>query len=275
MKTIQYNNNTYYVNGLSGELKQKYNSANNQWKESILFNNSPVFIYNHKNFQEDPIYLSDAVSILTDLIQPSESKVRSAMIWSIGYGEGDMSYSIKSGGDNNSESHFSSSLSIEIAHPTTGEDTRVVIMKKYSKNFNDVLITEKEIRDLYKLCSTPKEKELHNDSQMEGGIYFLIKIKYGHKVNVGGKKIIADQNLEEKFKQLIFENSTPNKIEKHIDSMIKHREYDLTTTLMEGSSSTTEEFHEQAKKHIKILMDLKNSLLIDFKKQLTTLPYNN
>lgn len=260
MKTIEYNGMKYYVDGISGDLKKELDSTNKGWKQQVLFKNSPVFFYNHKNFQEDPTYLSDAVSILTELTQPSESTVRRAMIWSIGYG-GDMDYMIKSGGDNNSESLYSSCLTVEIAHPVTGLDTKVVVMKKYSTKFSDVLITEKEIRDLYKLCRTPKEQELHKVSQMEGGIHFLLKIKYGHKVNVGGKEVYADKELEAKFKQLVFENSTPQKIEDHIDSLIKNREKDLSTTLMVGSSSTTEEFHQKARNHIKALQELKSSLL--------------
>lgn len=263
MKTVEYNGMKYYVDGISGDLKKEYDKAHKGFREQVLFKNSPVLIYNHKNFQEDLTYLSDAVSVLDDLKQPSESTVRRAMIWGIGYGGG-MDYMIKSGGDNNSESFYSSSLTVEIAHPVTGLDTKVVVMKKYSNNFDDVLITESEVRALYKLCRTPKEQELHKVSQMEGGIHFLIRIKQGMKVNVGGKEVYADKNLEARFKKLVFENSTPQKIESHIDSMIKFREVDLTTSLLEGSSSTTEEFHAQARKHIKILQELKSSLLNEF-----------
>jgi len=263
MKTIDYNGFKYYVDGISGDLKKEFDSANKGWKEQVLFKNSPVFFYNHKNFQEEPDYLSDAVSILTDLTQPSEGTVRRAMIWSIGYG-GDMDYMIKAGGDNNSDSFYSSCLTVDIAHPVTGEDTKVVILKKYSTKFSDVLITEKEVRDLYKLCRTPKEKELYKVSQMEGGIHFLLEIKYGHKVNVGGKEVYADKDLEAKFKQLVFENSTPQKIEDHIDSLIKNREEDLNVTLMVGSHSTTEEFHQKAKDHIKLLQEFKSSLLSEY-----------
>lgn len=263
MKTVEYNGLKYYVNGISGDLKKEFDSANKGWREQVLFKNSPVLIYNHKNFQEDPDYLGDAVSVLEDLVQPSEAVVRRAMIWGVGYGEG-MDYMIKSGGDNNSESFFSSSLTVEIAHPVTGLDTKVVVMKKYSTNFNDVLITEKEVRDLYKLCRTPKENELHKISQMEGGIHFLMRIKYGHKVNVGGKEVNASKELVATLKKLVFENSTPEKIESHINSLIKNREVDLTVTLLEGSGSTTEEFHQRAKNHIKLLKELKDSLLSEF-----------
>lgn len=263
MKTIEYNGSKYYVDGISGDLKKEYDSKNKSWREGVLFKNSPVLIYNHKNFQEDPIYLSDAVDILRDLTQPSEGIVKRAMIWGVGYGDY-LDYMIKCGGDNNSDSFYSSSLTVEIAHPVTGLDTKVVIMKKYSTKFSDVLITEKEIRDLHKLCRTPKEQELNKISQMEGGIHFLMKIKYGHKVNVGGKEIFADNELEAKFKQLVFENSTPQKIESHIDSLIKNRERDLSSTLMEGSSSTTEEFHQKARNHIKALQELKSSLLNEY-----------
>jgi hypothetical protein len=99
---------------------------------------------------------------------------------------------------------------------------------------------------------------------MEGGIHFLIRIKQGMKVNVGGKDVYANKNLEARFKKLVFENSTPQKIEAHIDSLIKNREVELGLTLLEGSCSTTEEFHEKARNHIKVLQELKSSLLNEF-----------
>lgn len=263
MKVIEYNDKKYYVNGLSGDLKKQYDSANKGFREQVLFANSPVFFYNHKNFQNDPIYLSDAVSILRDLKQPSELTVRRAMIWGVGYG-GDLDYKIKSGGESNSDSLYSSSLTIDIAHPKTFLDTKVVIMKKYSKNFEDVLITEKEIQDLYKICETPKEKELNKIFQMESGISFLIKIKKGVKINVNGKYIYANKNMENKFKRLVFENSTPEKFSQCIDSLIEHQSRYLTVSLMEGSSQTTEEWHKEIRQYIIILENLKTELINEY-----------
>jgi hypothetical protein len=105
------------------------------------------------------------------------------MIWGLGYpGEG-LDYAIKAGGESASDSMFSSSLKVMIAHPKTGLDTDVVILKKYSKNIEDVYITEKEVRALFNLCKTPVEQKLINESTMMGCIDMLWRSYVGLNID--------------------------------------------------------------------------------------------
>jgi hypothetical protein len=78
MKTVEYNGKTYYVNGASGELKDLLDRAHKGSKEHAIFNLcKPVYFYNHKNFQGNPDYLSDAVGILENVKQPTAGQVSS------------------------------------------------------------------------------------------------------------------------------------------------------------------------------------------------------
>jgi len=263
MKTVTYNDRKYYVNGPSGALKEKMDKTSKEYKEHVIFNeNEPVYFYHHKNFQEDETYLGDAVGILENIKQPTANQVMRAMIWGLGYPGEKMDYMIKAGGGSKSDSLFSSSLSVMIAHPKTGLDTDVVILKKYGKNIEDVYITEKEVRALYKMCMTPKEVKQHKISQMEGGIYFLVRIMNGHKINVGGSEVLATEAQRQQMVQLVLDNGTAKEIEDSINSKIKYREKDLDVELDERySSSTTDEYHEITRRQIKVLEELKKELV--------------
>lgn len=262
MKTIEHNGNTYHVNGMPEELKQLMSRASTETKQNVLFQqDEPMFFYNHKNFQGDPSYLSDAVDILKGLKQPTKTQVRNAMIWGIGYG-GDLDYAIKAGGETNSDNMFSSHLSVTIAHPKTGYDTNVVVLKKYSKNFKDVLITEQEVRELYKMCQTPEETKKIKKSQMEAGICLLLRSFRGQKINISGKRKFATQKQIDQMKEFLFEVGTKDAIASHIDKMISRREADLDVSLNEElSCKTTEEFHAETREAIEQLQEFKLSLL--------------
>lgn len=262
MKTIEHNGNTYHVNGMPEELKQLMSRASTETKQNVLFEQGkPMFFYNHKNFQGDPMYLSDAVEILKGLKQPTKTQVRNAMIWGIGYG-GDLDYAVKAGGETNSDNMFSSHLSVTIAHPKTGMDTNVVVLKKYSKNFEDVLITEQEVRDLYKMCQTPDETKKIQKSQMEAGICLLLRSFRGQKINISGKQKKATQKDVDQMKEFLFNVGSKDAIEAHIDKMISRRKEDLKLSLNEElSSRTTKEFHADTHAAIEQLQEFKVSIL--------------
>lgn len=262
MKTVEYNGNTYHVDGLPADLKEKMKRCSTETKQHILFEQGkPMFFYNHKNFQGDPNYLSDAVDILKGIKQPTQSQVSHAMIWGTGYG-GDLDYAIKAGGEAQADTMFSSHLTVTIAHPKTGYDTNVVILKKYSKNFKDVLITEEEVRSLYKKCQTPQETKKIKQSQMEAGICLLLRSFRGQKINISGKQKKATQQQIDQMKEFLFEVGSKDSIEAHIDKMISRREANLSVSLNEEMSSiTTEEFHAETREAIKQLQEFKLSLL--------------
>jgi hypothetical protein len=264
MKTVQHNNKTYYVNGVSGELKDLLDRTMSKERKAHLLFEQPeaVFFYNHKNFQGNPDYLGDAVGILENIKQPTADRVRHAMIWGLGYAGESFDYMIKAGGESGSDNMFSSSLSVMIAHPKTGLDTDVVILKKYSTKIEDVYITEAEVRALYKLCQTPDETKKVNQTKVKGGVGMLWRSFQGFKVNIGKTSKIATKKQVEMMTQFLFEVGTPEAIEAQIDKMISNRSRNLETTLNEEvSSSTTKEFHAETRAALKLMQEFKLSLL--------------
>lgn len=263
MKTVKHNNRTYYVNGVSGELKDLLDRTSRERKNQVLFEQpEAVCFYNHKNFQGNPDYLGDAVGILQDIKQPSAQQVRLAMIWGLGYAGETMDYAIKAGGESASDSMFSSSLKVMIAHPVTGLDTDVVVLKKYSTNIEDVYITEAEVRALYKLCQTPEETKKVNQTKVEGGVGMLWRSFQGFKVNIGRTSKIATKKQVEMMTKFLFEVGTPEAIEAQINKIIKSKNRDLGITLNEeASSSTTAGFHAEAREKLALLEQFKVSLL--------------
>lgn len=250
MKKLEYNNKEYYVNSFP-----KIN-------KNGLYSDKPILIYMHKNFQGNPDYLSDAVSILDNLKQPSKKVVKEAMIWSIGYG-GDHSYSIKAGGESKSDSKFSSHLKVTIAHPKTGYDTDVVVLKKYSNIFEDVLISEKEVSDLYKMCQTPNETKIVNHNKLQSCIHLLLRTFQNRKININGKNKIASKKVVDIIKNRLFENNSEKQVSDYIDKMISNKKEYLNISLNEeSSSSTTEEFHKEISEEIETIEKFRKALIL-------------
>lgn len=249
MKIVNYNGNEYHVNSPSKELKALMDKSYS--KEAVLFQQpKPVFFYMHKNFQGEPSYLSDAIGILKNIKQPTRNQVQHAMIWSIGY-DNTHYYSIKAGGESISDNLFTSCLMVTIAHPKTGLDTDVVILKKYSKNFEDVLITEKEVRSLYEKCKSPEETKKVNKTNVEGAIHLLLRSFRGLKINISGTDKFADKKTLSKIKDYLFEFGTKYMIEEHLNKLINRYEEYLKIELNEElSGPTTKEFHDNARKNI-------------------------
>lgn len=268
MKTLIYKGKKYYIDGVSGDLKNKMTpikigggtTFKRNFVDVIFGEDEPVFFYNHSKLGESEFALGDAIGALVDITQPSIHKVRGAMIWQTGY-DGNM-YSIKSGGETKSDSMYSSSLTTEIAHPKTGLDTEIVLIKKFSKNFKDVLITEKEIRDLYEMCMTPKQKKNKKNQTMLGATKMIIDIFEGHKVNISGREVIASKRQLDLIKKCLFESASHDEIMAHMDSLIQKRSRYLKVSLNEEQSScTTKEFHEGIKKQVENLEKVKLSLM--------------
>src|SRR5690606_14889254 len=104
-----------------------------------------------------------------DLKQPTEAQVRRALILVI-----DEDYALKSGGESASDNIFSSSLKWMQANPKSGLDYEPVLIKKWSRNFKDVLITFEEIVELWNLTITSKEKKEQDEDNILGALGMLI-----------------------------------------------------------------------------------------------------
>jgi hypothetical protein len=153
--------NGFYINSLpKAPSNRKYTDFD------LAKMNAKVF--NKKNIHDINV-ISQLRMWFDDLKQPTEAQVRRAMILLI-----DEDYALKSGGESASDKIYSSSLKWMQAHPTSGLDYEPVIIKKWSTNFEDVLITFKEIEELWNLTITPKEKEETDIDNIIGCLGMLV-----------------------------------------------------------------------------------------------------
>jgi hypothetical protein len=188
VKTIQTKFGTYFCDGLPRVLKEELDKFPKGFnlKEYTLCQRK----VNHVNtlpFNRGKEFIAETRSWFNDKKQPSESQVRHAMIW--GYDQyGD--YQIKAGGESASDSLFSSHFRVEIANPRTGEDMDVVVLKKHSTSFKDVLITIKELEAIFDAAATPAQKQYQKMEDLHGILDLLIRYELGLKIDTtGGKKI--------------------------------------------------------------------------------------
>jgi hypothetical protein len=181
------NGTKYYVNGVTPELEEL-------WKRfkglgSYEFAKRKINIVYSKYFTEDSDVAAETRSWF-DNKQPSENQVRNAMIWSYDqFGD----YSIKCGGESNADHIYTSHLRTEIMNPKTGEDQDVVVLKKFSTNFKDVLITIEEIQELQDLTETQQVRTARKKEYLRGVISILIRHEAGYPTAEGknGKKIMS------------------------------------------------------------------------------------
>lgn len=162
-RTIQLNDSTYYLNGAkpTDEAYVKFFERKNPTEDVDYFlAKRKINFFHPRHLHNGYDDLGWINSFLHDIQQPTEERVRRAMIFSIedNLGEGpENKLAYKAGGGSCSDSVFVSSYSILIASPTTGEDTWVVLMKKYSTKFTDVIITTEEIHALFNQVATPEQ----------------------------------------------------------------------------------------------------------------------
>jgi hypothetical protein len=190
MKSVQYNGNTYFLDGHKPEddaYKSFFRGGRGKATEEVDY-----FLAKRKHFHFHPQHLHDGFDDLawlngffSDIDQPTENEVRRAMLMvkTIDRGDGPMEkYSLKSGGGTCSDSIFCSSLSIVISHPETGEDTWRVLMKKYSTDFKDILITYKELCDLFEIASSKEHKSSRDKGYAKDVVGFLLGSCYSGKI---------------------------------------------------------------------------------------------
>lgn len=143
---------------------------------------SKVTVYHHKHMIQGEMNNMGVVNhFFHNLKQPTKSDVLRALILII-----NEDYALRQGGDNMSSSDFSSSFKITIADPKTGLDKDVVLIKKWSNVFSDILITAEEIRELFKSNLSAKEKAIVDHQNMISTLAFTLRALKGYKVNIGG-----------------------------------------------------------------------------------------
>lgn len=187
-----------------------------------------VTVYNHKYMMQGDFSNEGIVNgFFSDLKQPNKSKVDQAMLLVI-----DEDYALKAGGECHGDSQYSSSYKILIADPKTGLDKEVVVMKKWSTNFQDIIITAKEIRELFRANLTQKQKRTVLQDDLRCHLAFTFKAFQGFKVNWGGKyrKVSSD---ELKMLLATCRDFPRSKVEAFIDDLIARRLHDATLAIVE------------------------------------------
>lgn len=166
-KKIEVRGREYFVNAVPAEFQNKPEWFLAQHKVNVVFS---------KHFTEDVYPAAELRSWLDDKRQPSEAQVRRALIWSYdSYGD----YSIKSGGGAVADNIFISHLKITIADSRTGDDKDVVILKKYSGNFKDVLITIDEVQQLENATESDAVKKVRRAHLLPSLLREIIRAEKG------------------------------------------------------------------------------------------------
>lgn len=167
-RMLAYQDKVYYLNS-NKPSDSEYHSFFAAGKRKRPTEEVDYFLAQRKHNSFHPQHLHQGFEDISfirgffkDLEQPSEDTVRRAMIFQISDQTGqegpENKYCLKAGGGSKSDSIFSSSYSILIADPQTGYDKSVVLLKKFSTRFADVLITAEEISDLFEIVASPAQK---------------------------------------------------------------------------------------------------------------------
>jgi hypothetical protein len=180
-----------------------------------------VNIFFLKNVVDDESALNIAATELEDTKQPTEKDVRRAMLLKIGY-EG-FWYALKAGGETASDHMYSSSLSMDMEGPN-GEDVEKVIIKKHNTDFEKVLITGAEIREIKRKILKFKRSVKMREDEVQGLIDFLISAQAKGKYETSSKgKSTGFEDYNEVFKERIIEKILDLGNEKVIKEAVKFR----------------------------------------------------
>lgn len=264
MKTVSYNNALYYLNG-EKPLDEAYQKMFPKGKGRAV-DEVDYFLAKRKHFAFHPRHLHDGYESLSwvysffcDLEVPTEKKVRGAMILTLqdNTGEGpENKYSIKAGGGSASDSTFVSSYSILVAHPTTGEDTWVVLMKKYSTVFSEVLISYEEIKALFDACASKEQKQERDAEYARDCVAYLLRgVQYG-KVPVNSKENrTCDRAYITNFLKTNFPKATSDQWEEAIQFFEKRISEDLDSRFEENQPgrNVNEEHQQRTREKLKSL----------------------
>lgn len=189
VKTVEVGNRNYFLNDVPAELKNKP-----EW----FLASKKVNVFFPKHIDEFTYPAAEMRSWFDDKKQPSEAQVRRACIWSFdSYGD----YSIKSAGGSVSDNIWVSHLVITIADPKTGLDKNVVILKKYSTNFADVLITIAEVQALENATESRARREANRRQLLPSLMREIIRWEKGITSIGNGKGDWTKANIDQMKKQ--------------------------------------------------------------------------
>lgn len=185
-KGIKINNVVFFKNSLPPEIKKLHPYYRNELSIGVFY---------EKNVIEP--YVINTIHDLIPKNQPTESQVKNALIWQYGIKGEKPDYIIKSGGGSRSDHEFQSQIFNEIADPKTGLDKRVCLAWISSPKFKDILISDSLIRELANQFINGSKKTIFDKEKIEGTISFLLGGYIGKKINVSGRKVYLNTEIED------------------------------------------------------------------------------
>lgn len=244
------NGTTYYIDKVPEKALDKRGKMSEH--RAIQEGINLVFL---KNFENDPDALDIAATEMEDTKQPTEAQVRRAMILKIGY-EG-FWYALKAGGESASDNLYSSSLSMDMEGPG-GEDVEKVIIKKYNSDFNKILITEDEIREIKdKIIKFRRRGKKIRDEKVQSIMDFLVMAEARGKYNVtgGGQKPYTEQFRDRIINMIVEIADNKKVVNDAVDFRVKQHEDHLEWMgdkdciyMIDDKYMTTERCKEETKK---------------------------
>jgi hypothetical protein len=243
---------TYYVDGIDQELQDYIDKHKSMGLDYVLAEKKVNIVYS-KYFNEDNEVTATLRSWFDDKKQPTEKGVRSAMIWSY---DSYMDYQIKAGGGSKSDSEFSSMMRIAIAD-ANGNDKDVAILKKYSTDFKDVLITIKEIQALEEVLETKGAKDKKSKDKLFASIDFLYRADLIGSVNDINGKPVSKETLNKIFNNVVKEYSK-NEINSAFERKINPIQMSLRDIYMGETEEQKEERLSKANLKLMILEHLRD-----------------
>jgi hypothetical protein len=243
---------TYYVDGVDQELQDYIDKNKSMGLDYVLAEKKVNIVYS-KYFNEDNEVTATLRSWFNDKKQPTEKGVRDAMIWSY---DSYMDYQIKAGGGSKSDSEFSSMMRIAIAD-ANGNDKDVAILKKYSTDFKDVLITIKEIQALEEVLETKGAKDKKSKDKLFASIDFLFRADLIGSVNDINGKPVSKETLNKIFNNVVKEYSK-NEINSAFERKINAIKMSLRDIYMGETEEQKEERLSKANKKLAILENLQD-----------------
>jgi len=227
--TVETKYGTYYVNGMPKDLDDLWKKSNSIETQEWEFGKRNIKIVNSKYFTEYSDVAAESRSWFDDKKQPTENQVRNAMIWSYdGYGD----YQIKSGGGTKSDSIYISHFKTTIADQKTGNDKDVVILKKFSTVFSDVLIYIDEIQELQDLTESQEVRNIRRSDHLGGVVSVLIRHEAGWPTADGGKKkkMAPQEWIDDLYKELLDEYDK-EEINEYLDKIIEMLQKEMETPI--------------------------------------------
>ena len=234
----------WYINGVPEEereeLIKKFDGHN--FRDAMCQFGLSIYYHDKISTKYDEEPHSTILDDIRGMKQPSESTVRKALIWSQHYPGEKHHYAIKSGGESASDRLYESDYCPTIIGPD-GNDLRILLIKRYQKEFKNVLITEALVTELYKSCQSKKQQYLQTRSDARSFVFILFgscaSIRRRGKNHIKG----AEDWSREKTFEVLWNQYGENK---YYEDIISQKEKQINASLVHhfGTARTMKNIYE-------------------------------